>query len=450
MVMKRREFIKKAGLTAAGSAAFPYILPSGRLFAKTNAELAQHVVYVLFAGGVRQQEAVLKRYLAGSQGVNIEGNIMYNMINGAPPDRKIVYGTTPPNEPTGSLPIPPVLSQTLQTQGLLFPEVEAVNGGHYGGLTSLLTGNRSTAQGLKVRPVSPTIFEYLRRHRGFKASDIWFVGSGIGNSFPLLNSSDHEAYGTEFGANFVAPSITFGKEGLEVLSNAKVYHPQEELEPIRKMREFLNNTFRIKNGEVQGIKNDEDEKIKIKQFIREIFNKQSTGSLAHSPVTGGGDLSTIAYAAEVLKYFKPKLLVLNLTNVDGCHSNFSGYLRALHRADHGVGWLWSYIQSQIPEMAGNTIMLTSPECGRNLNPNPIQDENDWYAFDHSGDYNTSRVFTQMVGPNVPSNLVVGGESNRVGRTTDNVLTIAEIFGIKDAVNSAGFIDPGSKSLFDRI
>ncbi len=447
--MKRREFIKKSALTAAGSVAFPYILPSGRLFARTTSELAEHVVYVLFAGGVRQQEAVLQQYLAGSQGLNIEGNIMYNMLNGAPPDRKIVYGTTPANEPVGSLPIPKILNQTLETQGLLFPEVQAVNGGHYGGLTSLLTGSRSVAQGLKVRPNVPTIFEYLRRHRGFKATDIWFVGSGISNSFPLLNSSGHDAYGTEFGANFVAPSVTFGNEGLDVLSNAKVYHPQEELEPIHKMREFLNNTFRIKNGEVQGIRNDPDEKIQIKNFIKETFNRRATGSI-QSPVGGTGDANTIAYAAEVMKYFKPKLMVLNLTAVDVCHSNFSSYLRALHRADHGVAWLWNYIQNQIPEMAGKTIMMATPECGRNLNPNPILDENDWVAFDHSGDYNTSRVFSMMVGPNVPSNLRVGSESNRVGRTTDNVLTIAEIFGVKDAVAGAGFIDGSAKSLFDRL
>jgi hypothetical protein len=151
-----------------------------------------------------------------------------------------------------------------------------------------------------------------------------------------------------------------------------------------------------------------------------------------------------------MKYFKPKLMVLNLGAVDVCHSNFSSYLRALHRADHGVAWLWNYIQNEIPEMAGKTIMMATPECGRNLNPNPILDENDWVAFDHSGDYNTSRVFSMMVGPNVPSNLRVGSEANRVGRTTDNVLTIAEIFGVKDAVASAGFIDGSAKSLFDRL
>jgi hypothetical protein len=448
--MKRKEFIKKVGLTAAGTIAMPYILPSGRLFARTNADLAEHVVYVLFAGGVRQQESVLKQYLDASQGVNIQGNIMYNFFEGAAPDRKIVYGNTPSGGQPGSQPIPKILNSTFEKQGLIFPEVQAVNGGHYGGLTSLITGNRATAQGLKVRPVNPTIFEYLRRHRGFSASDVWFVGSGIGNSVPLLNSSDKTGYGTKYGANFFAPGITFGGAGRDVLSDARSYHPQEELEPINKMRQFLNNTFKVENGEIDGIKNTEDEKQNIKNFVKDVFNKQSSGNIDSPPGGGGGDMNTIAYAAQMMKWFKPKITVLNLTNVDGCHSNFTGYLRALHRADHGVAWLWKYIQNNIPEMAGKTIMINTPECGRNLNPNPIQDENDWFAYDHSGDANTNRIWTTMLGPNVPQNLKVGSETNQKGISTDNVVTIAEIFGIKDQVKAAGFIDNNARSLFDRV
>jgi len=445
--LKRRDFVKKAAAFTAGSIAMPYILPSGRLFARTNADMADHVVYVLFAGGVRQQEAVLQQYLAGSQDVNIEGNIMYNMLEGAAPDRKIVYGTTPDGQPVGSQPIPKLLNQTFQQMGTIFPEVQAVNGGHYGGLNSLITGNRATGQGLKRRPRYPSIFEYLRRHRGFKATDCWFVGNTIMNSVPLLNSSNHPDYGTQYGANFVAPSITFGGDGYATLANAKVYHPQEELEPIYRMKAFLDNTFRVRNGEIDGIRNTEEEKINIKEFVRDIFNR---GSVPGPPVSDNGDLRNIRYAAQVMKWFKPKITVVNLSNVDGCHSNFSGYLRSLHRADHGMAWLWNYIQTQIPEMAGKTIMIATPECGRNERPNPIQDENDWYAYDHSGDYNTSRVWTTMVGPNVPSNLMVGAEDNRVGKATDNVLTIAEIFGVKNDVQSAGMVDAGSASLFDRI
>ena len=114
-----------------------------------------------------------------------------------------------------------------------------------------------------------------------------------------------------------------------------------------------------------------------------------------------------------------------------------------------MGFLWNYIQTQIPEMSGKTIMTFVPECGRNLQHNPIQDENDWYGYDH-GDSNSLRVFGGMVGQKVPSNLMIGNESNPVGKVTDFNLTIADILGYKDEVKGAGLIDPEAKSLFDRL
>jgi hypothetical protein len=446
--MKRKEFIKNAVKLTAGGLIVPYILPSGRLFARSGIPKADHVVFVLFAGGVRQQDSILQRYLAESQGENIGGNIMYNFFEGAAPDDKIAYGTTPSGQPRGSQPIPKILTQTIQKQGTIFAEMRAVNGGHYGGLNSLITGTTSLSQGLKVRPASPTIFEYARRYGGYKATDVWFIGSGIGNSVPLLNSSNHLDFGLDYGANFFAPNITFGPDGQNVLSNAKIYHPQEELEPIYKMKNFLDNTFRIKQGDMPGISNTDEEKTQIKEFIRNTFQKQTGGQIAFPPVSGG-DASTIGYAIEVLKAFKPKLLVVNLTDVDSAHSNFTSSIQSLHKADHAVGYLWNYIQNQIPGMSNNTIMMAIPECGRNLKPNPIRDENDWFGYDH-GDANTMRVWGAMVGKNVPSNLMVGSEINPKGVVTDSVLTIADILGIKDQVRSAGFVSGNSNSLFDLI
>ena len=81
--MKRRKFIQKSALTAAGTIGIPYILPSGRLFASTgNTQIAEHVVFVLFAGGVRHQEAIGQTYLAESQNVNVEGNVLFNILEG--------------------------------------------------------------------------------------------------------------------------------------------------------------------------------------------------------------------------------------------------------------------------------------------------------------------------------------------------------------------------------
>lgn len=450
--MKRRKFIRNAGIAAAGAITVPYILPSGRLFAATGSQLAEHVVFVLFAGGVRQQESVLQRYLADSQGLsNIEGNIMVNMLNGQQPQTKVVYGTDPVIGPKGSVPIPKLLqgNNTFESMGTLFPEMEATRVGHYAGLNSLVTGNTAFTQGLKQKPVYPTIFEYTRRHLGLKATKVWFVGNGIGNSVPLLNYSNHENYGASYGANFFAPNVTFGAKGQAHIGNAKVYHPEEELSPMYKMKYFLDNSFASSGGSLldYGIVNSEEEREDLREFIKQTFQRKQNGLLDMPPVSSNGDLTTIGYACEVIRYFKPTLTVVNLNSVDGCHSNFTGYLRNLHRADHGLAHLWNSIQS-IPEMANNTVLIAIPEHGRNSEPNPILDENDWYAYDHS-DLNSRRVFGMMVGPGIQANHKVGSVSNPKGTTMDGVPTIAEILGFKQDVVNSGLISDDALSLFDR-
>ena len=73
--MKRRDFIKKAGLTASAAFAAPYILPSGRLFAASGLRKADHVVVCLYAGGVRSWES--HKFANGQY-----GNMMPYTFNG--------------------------------------------------------------------------------------------------------------------------------------------------------------------------------------------------------------------------------------------------------------------------------------------------------------------------------------------------------------------------------
>ena len=174
------------------------------------------------------------------------------------------------------------------------------------------------------------------------------------------------------------------------------------------------------------------------------------GGISLPPVNDNGDLKTLGFTVEVLRWFKPKLTVVDLTNIDVCHGDFTAYLKNLHRADHGVGFLWREIQ-RIPGMADNTTMIVMPEHGRDLDPNPIQDDNDWYAYDHSaGNVNTRRIFTLMVGPGIDQGLRIGGEGNPIGDASDIVPTIADLFGVKDTVAMRGLLDPAARSLFDRM
>jgi len=463
--MKRRDFIKKAGLAAAGSFALPYILPSGRLFASSGTTpLANHVVLVMFAGGVRNQETIGQSYLQGSQMIyapsqaqpelNVTGNIMPNMLVGNAPSSKILYG----KGTGGQTPILPVLSNTLQQQGSLFTEMKSSSAGHYGGLNVLLQGNTFSSQGLKQRPVNPTIFEYLRRHGGpvdFPASKLWFIGNTIGNSVPLLNYSLHPQYGSQYGANFFAPLITFGSKGDAYLRDAKIYHPQDQLGPMYEMKYFLDNSFENIGNNLPNIGNTEAEKYQIKQFMKTMFNKTSAGTISFPPdhaAAGNGDTATVGYACEVMKEFKPKLTVVNLSAVDSCHGNFTGYLKSIHRADHAVGHLWNYIQND-PVMANNTTIIAVPECGRDLQPNLIKDsQNNFFGYDHS-DANTLDVFCLMAGPSVPSNITVNAANNPnfSGQwvTADIPPTIADILGLKGDVMGANLLLSGAGSLFDK-
>lgn len=462
--MKRRDFIKKAALTTAGALVSPYILPSGRLFAKTGGlQKAGHVVLVMFAGGVRQQESVEQGYLYYGQGMkfptkfaNINtpdamGNVMPNIFNGAAPDpnkTKIVYGIGSGN----TNPIPPVLTagNNLQSKGTLFKEIKSYTGGHYGGWVNLLQGNSAASQGLKQKPIYPTIFEYVRKELNAPATKVWFVGNGIGASIPLLNYSDHPNYGSKYGANFFAPLTTFGIPGQTWFENAKTYDPTTELSAIYKMKAFLDNSFLNVGKPLPDIKNTEAEKYDIHNFMKQMYTKTHANSIVKPPVTTNGDGETIGYAAELMKYFEPTLTVVNLSAVDTCHQNYTGYLQNLHAADHAVGFLWDYIQNNIPGMKNDTVMIVTPECGRDFNPNPIQDTtNGYYSYDHS-DSNSQRAWCSLIGADIPQGLVRGDANNQIGLTTNVVPTIAEILGIKTEVVNAGFLAPGTKSFYELL
>lgn len=438
---------------SAGSVAMPYILPSGLLSSTTTAPMAEHVVFVLFAGGVRQQESVLQRYLAEGQNENVEGNILYNLLTGAPPETKIAYGQDDTvNNIIGGIPIHPILQTPLDQLGTLFPEVRFSKGGagHFNGLSTGISGNYYVTQGLRNRPLSPTIFEYLRRYAGFKATDCWFVGVDIGGSRPLLNFSAHEDYGRKYGGNFIAPTTTFGSPGMQHFMHFKNYHPETDWSMILEMRDFLNRNFSKEGLEISHLYNDTNEENQIKEFVKATFDKVNAGSVILPPVNDNQDLKTVGFAVELLQWFKPKLMVVDMTNIDVCHSDYTSYLKNMHRADHAVGFLWREIQ-RIPEMAGKTTMLVMPEHGRDLEPNPIQDDNDWYAYDHSGNNeNTRRIFTLMVGAGVDAGLRIGGPENPIGDAADIVPTIADLFGIKEIVANQGLLDPAARSLFDRM
>ncbi len=430
--INRRSFLKKTAFATGGAIAAPYILPSGRLFAATGSRKVDHVVFVLFAGGIRNQESVKKMYLQG-QGLSYGGNVMENILKGARPTDGIIYN-----------PWNPILSgNSLSAQGTTFPEMRYSFGptGHYNGHTVAMTGNYTeTGLNLNINPENPTIFEYYRKHTDPSKSAInaWWISEGLG-PYPSLNYSRDPDYGAMYGANYLRPATIFGNLGEKYYQDARFYQP-DEIQRIEKLTDFLNKSFENEVQDLPGVINNRDDKERIKQFIIELLDGTNP---VEWPLPSGvgvneltGDLINIAAGWKVLEEFKPELTVINTFNLDICHSDFSNYIRFLHKADYGVGWLWNKIQSD-PEMANNTIMICMPEHGRNLQPNNLSDSNGLFAFDHTNDDNSREIFSVIAGPAgvVNQDLEVGTASQPKGEAIDIVPTIAHALGFDDLIPS---------------
>lgn len=419
--MKRRDFIKKAGL-AAGALTLPYVLPGGTLFAPTGSRKVNHVVFCLFAGGVRNWESVHKN----------EGNLMPGMLNGS----EIISSDIAAGMPNlGSLP----LSSPLQNFGTLFREFRYENGptGHFNGHTTAITGQYTNSSlSLLERPEFPTIFEMYRKHTDPSASALnsWWI-THSNNLYPILNYSNYPGYGPLYGANQISPGSFFSYENAELLIN-KSNFKEQNTELRDEMRQFFNYSFGAPSAAQTGLKNTASDTALINTWIDKMIQKGLTGQLQNPwQVPGGmtGDMINVYFAEEILKQFGPELLVVNMFGVDVCHTNFTSYCHNLARADYAVAHLWNTIQNT-PGLANDTLLIVAPEIGRNGTPNNILDVNGRPALDHTnGDPVSKEIFCLIAGP--PSVVHQGKVlSNQVGESVDIVPTIAHALGFDNEVS----------------
>ncbi|MCB0395108.1 MAG: hypothetical protein KDD36_00555 [Flavobacteriales bacterium] len=423
--MLRRSFLKKATAATAGAFAAPYILPTGRLFAATGARRVDHVVFCLFAGGVRNLESVHKA----------EGNLMPHLFTGTEPISGDIY---PGVNPITSNP----LAQPLQKYGTLFREFRYVDGptGHYNGHTTALTGTYTTTDvSIRENPKFPTVFEYYRKYNtpSMPATNAWWISDSLG-PYPLLNYSNYPGYGAAYGANHIQPSSIISQAGYDTLGNPRVFSSDEK-KLVEKVRGFCDSNFsgEFSNNDA-GVTNDPTGAVQVESFISQEFADAVNGGYNNPWGIGAlnGDMFNIFFTERVIQEFKPELCVVNMQGVDVCHTDFTAYCRNLNRASYATAHLWYTIQNT-PGMKDNTVMIVVPEHGRNLSPNTIIDPYGRYALDHTSDPTSREIFCMVVGPPsvVKQDQVISTET---GESIDVVPTIANILGF-DADIPAGML-----------
>ncbi|MCS7074890.1 MAG: hypothetical protein NZ108_10530, partial [Bacteroidia bacterium] len=194
------------------------------------------------------------------------------------------------------------------------------------------------------------------------------------------------------------------------------------------IRTFLNQNFR-QSAAQSGFQNRAEDAIQIQNYITDVFQRLQANQLWDPWGVGSAfynDMRVIYFTEEILKKFMPELLVVNLQDIDICHTHFSNYCRNIRRADWAVGHLWQTIQST-PGLANDTVLIITPEVGRNAQPNAIRDQFGRGALDHTGDSLSRELFCLIAGPAsiVKQNQVFVDEQ---GEIVDVVPTICELLG----------------------
>lgn len=408
-------------MATAGAMVMPYVVPGGSLFAPTGARKANHVVFCLFAGGVRNWESVHKN----------DGNLMPSMLNGNESISSDIVSSM------SSLPSP-AISSPLQNFGTLYKEFRYDQGptGHFNGHYTAITGQYTNSSlSLLERPSYPTVFELYRKHNSpsMSALNSWWI-THTNNLYPILNYSNYGGYGPTYGANQLSPNDFFSGRSVQNLINKGNFKAgNEDLQDD--IRKFLNGNFGAGLSTSTGLKNNTEDAEKIEAWIDSVLVDINNGSLNNPwniPSYMNGDMYNVYFAEEVLKEFQPELLVVNMFGVDVCHSDFTSYCDAMRRADWAVGHLWDTIQST-PGLANDTVLIVAPEIGRNGTPNTIVDANGRAALDHTnGDPVSKEIFCMVAGP--PSVVNQGKViSQEAGRSIDIVPTIANILGFDQEI-----------------
>ncbi|HWB63631.1 MAG TPA: hypothetical protein VG603_08995 [Chitinophagales bacterium] len=423
--MKRKTFIKSAALTAAGSMVVPYILPSGRLFAATGSRKANHVVFCLFAGGVRNIESMQKA----------DGNLMTNTLNGNESISSDISGAMTS--------LPQLASTRLQNQGTLYQQFSYANGptGHFNGHTTALTG-KYTDTNIQIQqpPQYPTIFEYYRKHNSptMSALNAWWICDQLG-PYPYLNYSLYDGYGPNYGANMLQPGTIFSGPSYAELGSPLSFSSSQQSK-CDLIKTTMNGQFKAPTGvsAATGIQNTPEDQAHLQTFINTLMSNAAAGTYYNTwGVNMDNDMYNILFGIQVLQEFKPELMVINMTGIDIGHFNFTQYVDSIRKADYALYKLWEAIQST-PGMAGDTVLIVAPEHGRNQQPNSEIDTYGRYGLDHTNDNMSREIFCLIVGP---SGVVKQGQvfTGPMGESVDIVPTIGNILGF-DGNMPLGMLD----------
>lgn len=473
MALSRRNFLR-GGLAGIGAAAATSALaPLIKVKQARAAGNGKRVVIVGIGGGLRLRESL---------GMG-EGATMPNLFGTTPLVTGFATGSqgAPRIAPeyaanARALVLPTPRTTPLYTQGTLVTNLRYADGppGHLQGHGCLLSGsynqieNRADAQ----LPV-PTIFELHRRATNAPATDTWYI-SQVGGFYRALIASGHADYGSRYAGIYLQPPgamqplvpiIASGERTLDLSPGQTPpsipSNPSEDMAAAR-LTQILDGNSPQFSAQDPTVHLATEDNARVQAHLAEIYadatyqsffpDSFGIGMRANDgSVDGTADAVTIYHAERVLQKFRPSVMAITLLDVDVCHNDFNGYLRAQQLADALVNHLWNFIQADA-ELRDSTTMIVLPEHGRHLffngnNPDSLGRS----GIDHGqGDNGDRDVWMLALGANVtpgqviaPTGITQTGRSSGRYETIDAIMTAMSVLG-HDAAMTDGIESEGER------
>jgi hypothetical protein len=367
--ISKRRFLQLAGLSISDR-----ILPSLSAAEPAASRADNRVILVTFGGGVRYSETFA---------------------------------------PEGLHNIPRLVG--LRPQGHFFRS--CINAGvlsHFNSTASIVTGNWQRVDDFGFQPpAGATLFEQFRKQTGAGPLDAWTVATN--KSFANMGWGSDRALGQPYGANVVLPKQLLLEAVQDVVRQGRAGGVADRDSVLRRLEGVLDSGYEGIGWTIfQGGR-------KLDRQVRETLVRGLVEYINGPEAPTSGDELTFFITREIMREFKPRLMLVNFWDMDVAHwGSYSLYLNAITRTDRLTGMLWDEVEAN-PAYRGKTTMLILPELGRDGDINAANG----FLNHRSGDPSCRNTWLLALGAGVPR-----GETDRPVHHVDVAATAAGLLGVK--------------------